>query len=91
MVHQLQTTAFRSAVVRESSELTSLENIEKHLRQQWLEKVSPQIGFFFIKQATGTEQGRPRTVKRCIGELIITEKQAEKLEVKKSALIISIM
>ena len=28
------------------SELTSLENIEKHLRQQWLEKVGPQIGFF---------------------------------------------
>lgn len=25
------------------SELTSLENIEKHLRQQWLEKVAPQI------------------------------------------------
>ena len=30
------------------------------------------------------EQGRPRTVKSCIGELIITEKQVEKLEVKKS-------
>ena len=29
------------------SELTSLENIEKHLRQQWLEKVGPQIGFFY--------------------------------------------
>ena len=28
------------------SELTSLENIEKHLRQQWLAHVSPQIGFF---------------------------------------------
>ncbi|MEG4501920.1 hypothetical protein QUB05_32910 [Microcoleus sp. F10-C6] len=40
--------------------------------------------FFFIKQATGTEQGRPRTVKSCIGELIITEKQAEKLDIKKS-------
>ena len=29
-----------------ASELTSLGNIEKHLRQQWLEKVGPQIGFF---------------------------------------------
>ncbi len=28
------------------SELTSLENMEKHLRQQWLETVGPQIGFF---------------------------------------------
>ncbi|MEG4507188.1 hypothetical protein QUA86_27575, partial [Microcoleus sp. F6_B6] len=36
--------------------------------------------FFFIKQATGTEQGRPRTVQSCIGELIITEKQVEKLD-----------
>jgi hypothetical protein len=32
------------------SELTSLENIEKHLRQQWLEKVGPQIGFFLSKK-----------------------------------------
>lgn len=37
-----------------------------------------------IEEATGTEQGRPRTVKSCIGELIITEKQAPKLEFKKS-------
>ena len=44
----------------------------------------PTNRFFFIKQATGTEQGRPRTVKSCIGELIITEKQAEKLDIKKS-------
>ncbi|MEG3931148.1 MULTISPECIES: hypothetical protein [unclassified Microcoleus] len=28
------------------SKLTSLENIEKHLRQQGLEKIGPQIGFF---------------------------------------------
>ncbi len=32
------------------SELTSLENIEKHLRQQWLETVGPQIGFFLSKK-----------------------------------------
>jgi hypothetical protein len=44
------------------SELTSLENIEKHLRQQWLENVGPQIGFF-LSTSNGTEQGRPRTVK----------------------------
>ena len=40
--------------------------------------------FFFIKRATGTEQGRFRTVKSCIGKLSITEKQAHKLKVKKS-------
>ena len=32
------------------SELTSLENFEKHLRQQWLETVGPQIGFFLSKK-----------------------------------------
>ncbi len=31
-------------------ELTSLENIEKHLRQQWLETVGSQIGFFLSKK-----------------------------------------
>lgn len=40
--------------------------------------------FFFIKEATGTERGRPRTVKSCLGELKITEKQAQKLAIKKS-------
>ena len=40
--------------------------------------------FFFIKETTGTEKGRPRTVKSCVGELTITEKQAEQLNLKKS-------
>ena len=40
--------------------------------------------FFFIKETTGTDKGRPRTVKSCVGELKITEKQAEKLNLKKS-------
>ncbi|MEG4812826.1 hypothetical protein QUA82_35830 [Microcoleus sp. F8-D3] len=29
------------------SELTSLENIEKHLREQWLVHVGSKIGFFY--------------------------------------------
>lgn len=66
------------------SELKSLETIEKYLREQWLEIMGPQIGGFFIKKTTGTEKGRARTVKSCLGELKITEKQAEKLGVKKS-------
>jgi hypothetical protein len=41
-------------------------------------------GFFFIKETTGTDKGRPRTVKSCVDELKITEKQAEKLNLKKS-------
>ncbi|MEG5037208.1 hypothetical protein [Microcoleus sp. AT3-D2] len=39
---------------------------------------------FFIKERTGTEKGRSRTVKSCVGELRITEKQAEQLNLKKS-------
>ena len=66
------------------SELANLSTIEKHLRQQWLDLLGPKIGFFFIKKTTGTDRGRPRAVKSCIGKLTITEKQAEKLALKKS-------
>ena len=34
---------------------------------------------FFIEQTTGTNKGRPRQIKSCVGELPITEKQAQKL------------
>ena len=40
------------------SELTSLENIEKHLRQQWLEKVGPEIGFLSKKQQEQNKDDR---------------------------------
>jgi len=44
-----------------------------------LEYVSPEIAFFLIEQTTGTSKGRPRQIKSCVGELPITEKQAQKL------------
>ncbi len=28
-------------------ELSSLETIEKHIREQWLELVGPEVGFFY--------------------------------------------
>ena len=34
---------------------------------------------FFIEQTTGTNKGRSRQIKSCVGELSITEKQAQKL------------
>jgi len=46
--------------------------------------LAPKSAFFFIKKTTGTDRGRPRAVKSCIGKLTITEKQAEKLGLKKS-------
>lgn len=44
-----------------------------------LEHVSPQMAFFLPLQITGTSKGRPRQIKSCVGELPITEKQAQKL------------
>ncbi|WP_293337270.1 hypothetical protein [Microcoleus sp. CAWBG58] len=41
------------------SELTSLENMEKHLRQQWLETLGPQIGFFLSKKQQEQNKGDP--------------------------------
>jgi hypothetical protein len=75
------------------SELANLETIEKHLRQQWLDLLGPQIGFCFIKKTTGTDRGQPcpkgaryaiAQLKAATLTLTITEKQAEKLALKKS-------
>ncbi len=41
-----------------TSELSSLETIEKHIREQWLEVVGPEVGFFY---QTGN-RNRIRTV-----------------------------
>ena len=65
-------------------QLQSLEDIEETVRQQVIERVSPEIGNFFIEAKTGTTAGRTRIVKSIIGNLKITKKQAEKLQVKKS-------
>ncbi|WP_442922224.1 hypothetical protein [Microcoleus sp. B4-D4] len=46
------------------SELTSLENIEKHLRQQWLEKVGPEIGFFLSKKQQEQNKDDPSERKK---------------------------
>ena len=67
-----------------SDQLQSLEDIEEMVRQQVIERVSGEIGNYFIEAKTGTTAGRTRTVKSIIGNLKITEKQAEKLELKKN-------
>ncbi|WP_412973435.1 ISKra4 family transposase [Pseudanabaena sp. PCC 6802] len=64
-----------------SEQLTSLEGIEIAVRQQILEHVSPEIGSFFIRTVTGTEAGRRRRVQSSIGQLHLTQKQAQKLKV----------
>ena len=39
-----------------ASELTSLESIEKSVRRQMLEQVSPQVALFLPLQVTGVER-----------------------------------
>ena len=68
-----------------SDQLQSLEDIEEIVRQQVIERVSGEIGNYFIEAKTGTTAGRTRIVKSIIGNLKITEKQAEKLKVKKNS------
>lgn len=41
----------------EVNELSNLETIEKHIREQWLELVGPEVGFFYQtgnRNTTGT-------------------------------------
>ncbi|NJL57638.1 ISKra4 family transposase [bacterium] len=63
-------------------QLTTLEGIEEAVRGHILESVSPEIGGFFIAGASGTRSGRSRQLKSILGDISITEKQAEALEVK---------
>ena len=62
-----------------ASELTSLESIEKSVRRQMLEQVSPQVALFLPLRVTGVEQGKPRQVKSCVGMLKLKSKQVQRL------------
>ena len=66
----------------EPNQLQDLETIEKTVRDKIQSHVSPTIGSFFIKKATGTDKGRKRKLKSCLGKLTITEKQCQRLVVK---------
>ena len=67
---------------RSSAELTNLESIEKTVRSQMLEHVSPQIALFLPLQTTGTKTGKTRKVKSCVGVLKLKAKLAERLGLK---------
>lgn len=57
----------------DKTDLVSLETIEKSVRQQMLENVSPEV-VFFIKEVTGTNKGRARHLRSCVGIIPLTEK-----------------
>ncbi|AVH66177.1 ISKra4 family transposase [Nostoc sp. 'Peltigera membranacea cyanobiont' N6] len=63
-------------------QLTSLAKIEEVVRSQMQEYVMPEVGVFFIENATGESSGYKRKIKSIIGELPITNSQAQKLEIR---------
>ena len=65
-----------------AAELTNLESIEKTVRSQMLEHVSPQIALFLPLQATGSKTGKTRKIKSCVGILKLKTKLAERLGLK---------
>ena len=66
----------------DKSQITDLEGIEKIVRSQILEVVSPEIAFFFIEETTGRKVGKTRKVKTLVGELKLKAKQLKRLGLK---------
>ena len=62
--------------------MQDLETIEKTVRDKIQSHVSPLIGSFFIKKVTGTDKGRKRKLKSCLGKLTLADKQCQRLGVK---------
>lgn len=59
--------------------IENLEGIEKTVRSQMLCSVSPQIAFFLSNRQQAQIKDDPDKSRICVGELSITEKQAQKL------------
>ncbi|WP_410503509.1 ISKra4 family transposase [Leptolyngbya sp. O-77] len=63
-------------------QVKTLAGIEAAVRGHLLEHVSPEIGGFFIATSSGTTSGRKRRIESILGQLQVSEKQAQILEVK---------
>ena len=61
--------------------MKTLEGMELTLRRQIQTHCQPRTGEFFIQTLTGTQAGKPRSLKSTLGKLEITSRQAEKLAV----------
>ena len=64
-----------------ASELTNLETLEKSVRRQVLEHVSPNIALFLPLQVTGVQRGKTRQLKSCVGMLKLKTGQTLRLGV----------
>jgi hypothetical protein len=65
----------------EVENLKTFETIEREVREQMLEKVTPQIGEFFSE---GGEKrgGKQRSLKTCLGLVKISQRQGKKLGIR---------
>lgn len=59
-----------------------MAKIEEVVRAQMQEYVMPEVGIFLPLNATGESRGYKRKIKSIIGELPITNSQAQKLKVR---------
>jgi hypothetical protein len=66
----------------DSEDRATLEGLEKVVRPQMLEYVSPKIALFLSKKSLKLSRGPKRTLNRGVGQLKITQKQANRLGVE---------
>ena len=66
----------------DQTKIETLAGIEETIRQQTLEYITPQMGFFLSRKLRSPEAGRKRKSNSILGEIRITEKQAIRLNVK---------
>ena len=64
-------------------ELDTFETIELSVREHLLTTVAAKIGEFFFNSAGGTNAGRKRQIKSCLGQITLSSKQAIRLKLKK--------
>jgi hypothetical protein len=66
----------------DSEDRATLEGLEKVVGQQRLEYVSPKIALFLSKKSLKQSRGSKRTLNSGVGQLKITQKQANRLGVE---------
>ena len=63
----------------EPEKLEDFESIEVEVRDQIQKKIAPKIGEFFFSKGGKKKSGKQRKVKTMVGEVKISQKQAQKL------------
>jgi hypothetical protein len=66
----------------DAEQVQTLEGIEDHGSRPSAGTCQPRNRSFFIETSSGTTRGRPGRIDSILGELTVTEQQAQRLEVK---------